>query len=181
MATAHKRNSVLSEKFWFRKSLFPPRPSSLRNLNGSSSSASSSATTSPLATPPRPGTPALLGPVEDEYCLMTINEIMNGKSGGEEFVGLIPLIESYLDTVNVDVETRCALARYLSLVGKRASGEFQTGATWIREFVRNHPDYKKDSVISEKINYDLMKVVERLGREGRVEGISEKLLGKSYF
>lgn len=108
---------------------------------------------------------------------MTINEIMNGSPDG--FVGLIPLIESYLDTVNVDVVTRCALARYLSLVGKRASGELQTGATWIREFVRSHPDYKKDSVISEKINYDLMKLVEKLGCEGRIDGVTEKLLGKS--
>lgn len=181
MATAHKRDSVLSDKFWFRKDIFPPRPSSLRHFNGSSSSASSSPASSPFATPARPGTPASSGPVEDEYTLMTIDEIMNGKDGDDEFVGLIPLIESYLDTVNVDVETRCALARYLSLVGKRASGELQTGATWIREFVHNHPDYKKDSVVSEKINYDLMKIVEKLGQEGRVEGLTEKLLGRSIF
>lgn len=110
---------------------------------------------------------------------MSIDEIINGKTGEDGFVGLIPLIESYLDTVNVDVETRCSLHRYLSLIGKRASGELQTGATWIREFVRSHPDYRKDSVVNEKINYDLMKIVEKLGKEGRVEGLTEKLLGRS--
>jgi glutamate--cysteine ligase catalytic subunit len=108
---------------------------------------------------------------------MTINEVMNGISG--QFVGLIPLIESYLDTVNVDVVTRCELAGYLNLVSKRASGELQTGATWIREFVRSHPDYQMDSVVTERINYDLMKAVETLGCEGTMpEGLGEKLLGR---
>ncbi|KAF8545504.1 glutamate-cysteine ligase-domain-containing protein [Trichophaea hybrida] len=158
MATAHRRNAVLGDKFWFRKNLFPPRPISNRGSPASTRSAS------PV-------------PVEEEYALMTINEIMNGISG--QFVGLIPLIESYLDTVNVDVVTRCELAGYLSLVSKRASGELQTGATWIREFVRSHPDYHKDSVVTERINYDLMKAVETLGCEGTLpNGLGEKLLGR---
>lgn len=164
MATAHKRNAVLGDKFWFRKALFPHRPPSARNSPDGSCASS------------RPVTPTSTGPVEDEYKLMTINEIMNGIPN--EFVGLIPLIESYLNTVNVDVVTRCELTGYLSLVSKRASGELQTGTSWIRDFVRTHPDYKKDSVISEIINYDLMKAVEKLGFEGYVEGLSEKLLGR---
>lgn len=160
MATAHHRDAVLTKKFWFRKNLFPPRkPAS----NGSQTPVSSC-----------PGTPPL---VEDEYTLMTIDEVMNGRQ--DEFVGLIPLIESYLNTVNVDVVTRCELAGYLSLVSKRASGELQTGATWIREFVRNHPDYKKDSAVSQSINYDLIKAVEALGNgQGREAGLGDKLLGK---
>lgn len=31
-----------------------------------------------------------------------------------------------------------------------------TTAKWMREFVANHPQYKVDSVITDKINYDLM-------------------------
>lgn len=156
MATAHHRGAVLTEKFWFRKNLFPPR----KPTNGTAT--------------PAPSRPASPGPVEKEYCLMTIDEIMNGRTN--EFVGLIPLIESYLNTVNVDVVTRCELAGYLSLVSKRASGELQTGASWIREFVRSHPDYKKDSTVSQSINYDLIKVIEKLGNgEGLLD---EKLCGK---
>lgn len=156
MATAHHRDAVLTEKFWFRKNLFPPR----KPTNGTAT--------------PTPSRPASPGPVEKEYCLMTIDEIMNGRTN--EFVGLIPLIESYLNTVNVDVVTRCELAGYLSLVSKRASGELQTGASWIREFVRSHPDYKKDSAVSQSINYDLIKVIEKLGNgEGLLD---EKLCGK---
>ncbi|KAI5793100.1 glutamate-cysteine ligase-domain-containing protein [Geopyxis carbonaria] len=164
MSTAHHRNAVLADKFWFRKNLFPPRSQTHKTNN------------SPPGTPSRPGTPASFGAVEDEYRLMTINEIMNGIPN--EFIGLVPLIESYLNTVNIDVITRCELARYLALVSKRASGELQTGATWIREFVRSHPGYKKDSVVSEEINYDLMKILETLGRGERIKGLSEKLLGQ---
>ena len=38
---------------------------------------------------------------------------------------------------------RSALARYLSLISKRASGELLTPASWMREFVQTHPDYKQ--------------------------------------
>lgn len=31
-----------------------------------------------------------------------------------------------------------------------------TTATWIRNFVRNHPAYKFDSVVSQEINFDLI-------------------------
>lgn len=160
MTTAHHRDAVLAEKFWFRKNLFPPRrPANSRGHTPATSS------------PPSPP------PVEEEYRLMTIDEIMNGRQ--DEFVGLIPLIESYLNTVNVDVVTRCELAKYLSLVSKRASGELQTGARWIREFVRGHPDYRKDSAVSQRINYDLIKAVEALGcGMGKEVKFSEKLLGK---
>lgn len=30
-----------------------------------------------------------------------------------------------------------------------------TTATWIRNYVRAHPEYKKDSVVSQEINYDV--------------------------
>lgn len=162
MATAHHRNALLADKFWFRKNPLPDRK------NGHS----------PHSSPSRPASPASLPAVEDEYTLMTIDEIMNGIPN--DFPGLLPLIESYLDTVNVDVLTRCELSRYLSLVSKRASGKLQTGATWIREFVRGHPDYKKDSVVSERINYDLMKAIEKLGYDGG-KGVpnAEKLLGET--
>ena len=39
-------------------------------------------------------------------------------------------------------------------------GSLQTPATWIRNFVRTHPAYKFDSVVSEEINYDLMKAID---------------------
>ncbi|KFY20024.1 hypothetical protein V491_04047, partial [Pseudogymnoascus sp. VKM F-3775] len=82
METAHKRDAVLEEKFWFRRN---PLPTRLPRPYG----AGASGTSTPVVS--RPPTPT--GPVEDEYVLMSVDEIVNGSA---EFPGLIPLVESYL-------------------------------------------------------------------------------------
>lgn len=46
--------------------------------------------------------------------------------------------------------------KYLDFIHKRASGEILTGASWMRQFVMNHPAYKHDSVVSEEIAYDML-------------------------
>lgn len=172
MQTAHARNAVLDSKFFFRNDPLPPRP--IRLTNGI---ASASGTTTPTPHPSRPPTPPTpVGPVEDEYSLMTVDEIINGQPNGTGFPGLIPLVESYLNSMNVDVETRCALARYLDLIRKRASGHLWTGAKWIREFVRSHREYKRDSVVSEGLCYDLVKAVEEITRlEGKGGTIGKEM------
>jgi len=101
----------------------------------------------------------------DEYELMTINEIINGKG---EYSGLIPLIRVHLDTLNIEkthgVETRNQIEKYLSFISKKASGELPTTATWIRKFVTSHPAYKNDCVITQEINYDLVELCNKIGR-----------------
>ncbi|KAG9244503.1 glutamate-cysteine ligase-like protein [Calycina marina] len=171
MATAHHRNAVLEKKFWFRKNPFPTRLPRPYSSNGSRSG---TATPNTISRPPTP-----IGPVEDEYALMTIEEIMNGGRDGENtFPGLIPLVESYLDSMNVDVETRCEFASYLNLIRKRADGRLWTAAKWIREFVGGHEDYKEDSAVSDKINHDLIGAVIKLdgGERGWVFNV-DKFLG----
>ncbi|KAK4248793.1 glutamate--cysteine ligase [Corynascus novoguineensis] len=174
METAHARDAVLTRKFYFRRNLFPTTRAPRSSASGSST---------PTTTASRPPTPT--GPVEDEYRLMSVNEIINGtayarattpgmhddKDGGgeDEFPGLIPLVESYLDSVNVDVTTRCRLATYLDLIRKRASGELWTAARWIRHFVTNHPDYRKDSAVDDKIVKDLVAAVIQVG-EAEAQG-----------
>ncbi|KAL8684579.1 MAG: hypothetical protein Q9218_008234, partial [Villophora microphyllina] len=138
METAHARDALLTEKFYFRNDPLPPRPAKPAT-NGHTSG-----TTTPANIPSRPPTPT--GPVEDEYSLMTIDEIINGQTSPPGFPGLIPLVESYLNSMNVDVATRCDLARYLDLIRKRANGTLWTGAKWIRHFVRGHGAYGGDSV-----------------------------------
>ncbi len=195
METAHERDAVLERTFYFRKNLFPARPS----RGGTSTAGSGSTTPSAISRPPTP-----TGPVEDEYRLMTINEIINGtgypsacnnaaaaQTNGDAdadeggFPGLIPLVEIYLDSVNIDVQTRCELSTYLDLIRRRASGELWTAARWIREFVASHSDYAHDSVVSEAITKDLIGAVIDIGdRECagrgwkglRVPGL-ERLLG----
>lgn len=167
METAHARDAVLNRKFYFRKDPFPHRGprQQQRSVNGFNlPSPASSVVDTPPPSPP-------LGPVELEYELMSISDIINGCADGS-FPGLIPLVESYLNSVNVDVETRCSLARYLDLIRKRADGTLWTGSHWIREFVTKHAEYQHDSVVSEKICYDLIKAVEEMtlkeGQDGSV-------------
>ncbi|ODV91478.1 hypothetical protein CANCADRAFT_29900 [Tortispora caseinolytica NRRL Y-17796] len=163
MNVAHRREAVLNEKFWFRKNVFTfnrTRPASpIHSPTPSISSGFSFVNT----------------PVEDEYEYMSIDEIINGKatycercggmSGMHGFPGLLALVQKYLDTMNVEIGIRSRLEVYLTLISKRASGELDTTATWIRKYVRSHPDYKFDSVVSDQINYDLMKTIEEITKE----------------
>lgn len=165
METAHIRDAVSSQKFWFRKSPFPAQPPSRSNGTG---------TSTPANMPSRPPTP---GPVEDEYEQMSVNEIINGQNREGGFPGLIPLVESYLNSMNVDVETRCDLATYLDLIRKRANGTYWTAAKWIRNFVQTHPDYKKDSVVSDEMTYDLVKAAEQITKEEGRDGLGKEMLG----
>lgn len=71
-------------------------------------------------------------------------------------------MEVYLDTLDVDAETQKKLRSYLDLVRKRSNGTLKTAASWIRDFVRSHPAYKLDSVVSQEINYDLMVAVDQM-------------------
>lgn len=170
METAHRRDAVLNDKFYFRKDPLPiPQP----RTNGTSSTPASRPN-SPRSS--RPATPS--GPIEDEYELMTVDEIINGQKSPNGFPGLMPLVESYLDSVNVDVETRCELAQYLDLIKGRANGRLWTAAKWIRHFVDGHPGYKKDSVVGDRIAFDLVKAAERITvNEGR-DGFAKEMLGE---
>ncbi|KAK9480978.1 glutamate-cysteine ligase-domain-containing protein [Lipomyces japonicus] len=188
MQVAHHRDSVIEEKFYFRKQVFA---SSVHQHEGSRTGSETSSEDAGLSSSysseissygDTVSTPVLPS-VEDEYDLFTIDEIINGQKSSDvdsiepDFPGLIPLVQSYLDSMNIDVEARCTLNSYLDLISKRASGELKTAASWIRDFVRGHSDYKFDSVVSKEINYDLVKAVEdlTLGREWNGKG--KKLLG----
>ena len=86
---------------------------------------------------------------ENSFEEMTMTEIMCGK--GDYFPGLIPLIHAYLDHINSDSVTRKRLNMYLDFIERRATGELVTPATWMRNFVRNHPAYKDDSYVTDEI------------------------------
>ncbi|XP_043366307.1 glutamate--cysteine ligase catalytic subunit isoform X2 [Dermochelys coriacea] len=109
--------------------------------------------------------PAQIGKETDaeEYTLMSIDTIINGKDG--VFPGLIPILNSYLENMEVDVDTRCTILNYLKLIKKRASGELMTVARWMREFIANHPDYKQDSVITDEMNYSLIRKCNQIAQE----------------
>lgn len=180
MQTAQKRDAVLSEKFYFRKNIFSSsrRPGSPSSAGSSTPSSDCSCGSNGYAKKkekkmrncfPAPLKPVdrEVTPVEEEYELMTIKEIMTGKD--DDFPGLIGLVRTYLETLDLDAETSEQIDKYLDLIHRRATGELSTLATWMRGFVRSHPAYKFDSVISQEINFDLMVAVDEIERGIRHE------------
>nr|XP_031544503.1 glutamate--cysteine ligase catalytic subunit isoform X2 [Vicugna pacos] len=141
MKVAQKRDAVLRDRFYFRKDI----------CKGGSAVVDGC------------GKAAGAEPAAEEYALMTIDTIINGKEG--VFPGLIPILNSYLENMEVDVDTRCSILNYLKLIKKRASGELMTVARWMREFIAKHPDYKQDSVITDEINYSLLLKCNQIANE----------------
>ncbi|KAG9043073.1 hypothetical protein FS837_010057 [Tulasnella sp. UAMH 9824] len=89
---------------------------------------------------------------------MTLDEIVNGKAS---------FIHKYLDSLPGEDDSaleRQTIEKYLELIKRKANGSVKTTATWIRDFVRSHPEYKQDSVVTQTINYDLLKAVDEIER-----------------
>lgn len=97
----------------------------------------------------------------EEYDQFTINEIMNGNPD-RNFVGLIPLVRSYIALSNLEANEFEKLDSYVSIISGRCSGDLRTPASWIRDFVSRHPEYRHDSIVTDSINYDLCQAIKDL-------------------
>ena len=105
---------------------------------------------------------------------LTINEIFNGCKE-YNYLGIL----HYLKLISKEMfkaEKYCE--KYLGFLSKRASGELWTDAKYIRNFVKNHPKYKRDSIITEEINYDLIKHILKIQNN---EIKPEELFGEIDF
>ncbi|XP_027953543.1 glutamate--cysteine ligase catalytic subunit isoform X2 [Eumetopias jubatus] len=142
MKVAQKRDAVLQGMFYFRKDICKGGTAVVDGYSKAQSSTDQAV---------------------EEYTLMSIDTIINGKEA--VFPGLIPILNSYLENMEVDVDTRCSILNYLKLIKKRASGELMTVARWMREFIANHPDYKQDSVITDEMNYSLILKCNQIANE----------------
>uniref|UniRef100_A0A183CQ60 Glutamate--cysteine ligase n=1 Tax=Globodera pallida TaxID=36090 RepID=A0A183CQ60_GLOPA len=139
MKRAVRRDAITAEKFHFRRALAHCQHT-------------------PEGNPCTEGRP----PAEPEpdpcnnTAEMSIDEIVNGNA---DFPGLVPLMLQFLNSADVDVDTRCTVNQYLSFIQKRARGEIWTTAKWMREFVHEHPTYKQDSRVSDECIYDMLKTM----------------------
>jgi glutamate--cysteine ligase catalytic subunit len=97
--------------------------------------------------------------VHEEYDQFTIAEIMTGT---KNMPGICTLVDQYLDEKEISETTRQILKDHVNLIRGRATGERITGATWIRNFVLDHPSYQHNSVVSEEITFDLLKKIRNL-------------------
>ena len=69
----------------------------------------------------------------------------------------------------------CTLSNYWKLLKLRASGHLKTNARFMRDFVTSHPDYARDSRVSERVSYDLIKEVDAIVKRGQAK--DQQLLG----
>eukprot|EP00397_Hematodinium_sp_SG-2012_P008481 GEMP01008543.1.p1 GENE.GEMP01008543.1~~GEMP01008543.1.p1 ORF type:complete len:812 (+),score=192.82 GEMP01008543.1:165-2600(+) len=187
MRVACKRNAVLNERFWIRKDVFPASVNPSDCFHGLRSRADS------LDRIDTGGDEGFLRLTIAEVLLGTCNlqkercgsasDIVNeqrcandpenndpaaSKSRGPSFVGFIPLINTYLEFVGTDSVNRTRINTYLNFIVGRATGKIKTGAQWIRDFIREHPSYKKDSRVPPDTAYDLAVAIKEIG-----EGIRE--------
>ncbi|RHY30652.1 hypothetical protein DYB32_004156 [Aphanomyces invadans] len=153
MEIAHRVNAAVDETFFFRRHLAPPDAAECHNAGCHVQCDNKDLT----------HCKCIHG--SDSFESMTIAEIMLGK--GSYYPGLLPLVNAYLDHIECDDVTRSLIDRYLSLIAKRATGELPTAATWMRRFVKCHPDYAHDSVVTSTIAYDLLDTCAKIG-EGAV-------------
>ena len=90
-----------------------------------------------------------------EVLEMTLEEIMVG-SQEKDFIGLVQVLNKFIDSnynkiVEESLKTnQCTIKQMRSCfeyLVKLAKGEIKTVATMIRDFVRSHPLYQKDSIV----------------------------------
>lgn len=190
METAHKRDAVNAEKFYFRKNVFKVSDGSSflcecghihnASLVGGHAECEdiNKFCRKTLENEASNDADGDCSPLEK----MSIDEIFNGKplcrngmQQGFQFAGLIPLVRGYLNAVGIDEATRARLFIYLDFISQRASGQLCTTAAYIRHLVRGHASYAHDSVISEPICYDVMHTLQEVTK-GRVD--APELLGE---
>uniref|UniRef100_A0A915HQN0 Glutamate--cysteine ligase n=1 Tax=Romanomermis culicivorax TaxID=13658 RepID=A0A915HQN0_ROMCU len=134
MNRAQIRDAVNKGRFYFRRTLTTcDSPPEVHKTCGSKSD-------DPLLPPSTENSPTKTATSEksasEDIIEMTIDEIVNGKP--PHFPGLAPLIQQYLDSAEVDVDTRCTIEQYIRFVQARASGRVFTLAKWMRTFVLQH-------------------------------------------
>ncbi|KOS15212.1 glutamate-cysteine ligase catalytic subunit [Malassezia pachydermatis] len=145
MQRAQKRDAIHTQRFHFRRNTqAEPRRTTARSEEADASLSSSVMT---------------LG--EADTAEYTLAELFHGT---DTMPGFLPLIHNYLDTLSLDASTRTQLNDYLDLVAARVDGRLLTAASYIRQFVQSHPSYRHDSVVSDEINYDLLRTLDKIER-----------------
>lgn len=213
MKSAHKVDSAINEKFWFRnpacwelkneefsgydltwfdRFIYPGNDEIIHDsdlkLNGGGDGSSGGVYLNGYAKDKRHGIGSTCGCEKgstDELSKLTVDEIINGN---ETFPGLIKLI---VKVIALDLVPESAkhcnssklrakmikLQNYLKLISYRASGKIPTIANWLRKNATQSPLYKKDSKISDELNYELIEKCIRISNYDNEGGLLESYLG----
>lgn len=168
MKRAHYRDALLEQKFWFKTSIFPNGSSSLddyktNDLESNNFAKSKTDQANRLQHP-------------EEIKELYIWQILGGDPDAGFPKGLIYLFNEYMEVQGWSAEHKAETNKYLDFLLDKARGNLPTAARWIRNFVQSHPDYKKDSVVSEKTSCDLIRLLREAN--GPDSEVARGLLGK---
>ena len=89
-------------------------------------------------------------------------QILDGDASVGHSKGLLPLCQKYMALKQWPQEKADEVMNYLKFLSDRAHGRVPSGASFIRSFVREHPAYRHDSKLNEKINFDLLQMMSTL-------------------
>jgi glutamate--cysteine ligase catalytic subunit len=92
--------------------------------------------------------------------------------------GIMPLFEEFMALQKYNKEHVEKVRSYTNFLLARSKGEVPTGAKFMRDFVLNHPAYKQDSVVNNKISYDLMAMIVNMNSSSEERA---KFLGKKWL
>ena len=147
MERAHQIDAVTSQKFWFRRNVLYKTDKKFDSSSSEESTSDDSSSTDSS---------------DSEFVEMTIYDIL---LGNEEIgnVGLFKIFENFMESNKFPEESIEYYRTMMTFLAKRAKGEIKTGARYMRDFVLLHPNYKKDSIVDNKICRDLIYKVAVLG------------------
>jgi len=128
----HKRDAVLTEKFWFRKSVEKDSADEWVELTLDEILHGKEGEFVGLFN-------LIYGFCKEEYGVDMTEDLKKAKEDPEH--------KPHKVTENL---------KFFEILTKRAKGEIPTIAAWIRNFVLKHPKYQKDSIVSPEIATDLI-------------------------
>ncbi|KAF8822695.1 glutamate-cysteine ligase, catalytic subunit domain-containing protein [Cardiosporidium cionae] len=132
-------NAIVKEKFWFRRDIScnaQDRSYTLQSLQEIFLGGDDFLNSGFI--PPKSGSPALL-----HRCIQFVaEEYLSGKC-----------TEAARDLLN----------KYFDFICMRICGRIETNATFLRNFVKAHPDYKRDSIVPVQACYDVCRLASEVG------------------
>lgn len=170
MLTCQEMDALTQKQFWWRVDMFddPTRDYTSNTL------AETNFTRSVPSTGPKDNKPKIIKK-------LYIWQILEGDASVHPTYtkGLIHLANEYMAKQKWTDSQIQRSNTYLSFLAKRSRGQIPTGARWQRDFVTSHKDYKRDSVVSGSICYDLACLIDALEDEAnpRYAEVRQSLLG----
>ena len=152
MERAHYRDAILNQKFWFNTACFQEGLADLESFENKLQESDY------LRSAPQKGSR------KPQYEELHIHEVLCGKAG-TNFVGIYPAIRKFMELQGYQTHHKEQIEQILEFLEARSKGEVPTGAKFIREYILQHPLYKKDSVVSACLQTNLVRQIMNLYKD----------------